>query len=53
MMEEGFLEEVKQLQPLQHSNALQTVGYKELFDYLDGFVSLDKAISLIQLNTRH
>lgn len=53
MMEEGLLEEVKQLQSVQHLNALQTVGYKELFDYLNGFVSLEKAITLIQLNTRH
>jgi tRNA dimethylallyltransferase len=53
MMQEGLLKEVKQLQPLQQLNALQTVGYKELFDHLNGFVSLDKAISLIQLNTRH
>ncbi len=53
MIEAGLVEEVKSLQPLQQLNALQTVGYKEVFDYLNGFVSLNKAIELIQLNTRH
>lgn len=53
MIKDGLVEEVSALQPLQHLNALQTVGYKELFDYLNGFVSLNKAIELIQLNTRH
>lgn len=53
MIEAGLVEEVKSLQPLQQLNALQTVGYKEVFDYLNGFVSLNRAIELIQLNTRH
>ena len=53
MMREGLLEEVKSLQPNQHLNAMQTVGYKELFDYLNGKTDLPKAIDLIKQNTRH
>jgi tRNA dimethylallyltransferase len=53
MMEAGLLEEVKSLLPFRHLNALQTVGYKELFDHLDGKVSLEEAIELIKKNTRH
>jgi tRNA dimethylallyltransferase len=52
MMEEGLLEEVKQLLPYRKYNALQTVGYKEIFDYLDGICSLDAAVEQIQINTR-
>jgi tRNA dimethylallyltransferase len=53
MMETGLLEEVKTLEKYKHLNALQTVGYRELFDYLDGKESLEKAIELIKQNTRH
>jgi len=53
MMENGLLDEVKSLLPYRSLNALQTVGYKELFDYLDGRCSLDEAVSLVQQNTRH
>lgn len=53
MMENGLLDEVKSLLPYRSLNALQTVGYKELFDYLDGRCSLDEAASLVQQNTRH
>ncbi|WP_253810528.1 tRNA (adenosine(37)-N6)-dimethylallyltransferase MiaA [Hydrotalea flava] len=53
MVEAGLVAEVTALLPLQQLNALQTVGYKEIFDYLNGFVSLNRAIELIQLNTRH
>lgn len=53
MMQDGLLEEVKSLQRYKHLNALQTVGYRELFDYLDGFISLDKATELIKQNSRH
>jgi|SRR5450432_44469 len=53
MMEKGLLEEVESLIPFQHLNALQTVGYKELFDYLNGKLSLQNSISLIKQNTRH
>ncbi len=53
MMQEGLLEEVKSLLPFRKYNALQTVGYKELFQYLDGEISLEKAIDEIKKNTRH
>jgi tRNA dimethylallyltransferase len=52
MMEHGLLEEVRSLIPHQHLNALQTVGYKELFDYFNGFVPLEEAIEGIKKNTR-
>jgi tRNA dimethylallyltransferase len=52
MMEEGLLEEVKALYPYQHLNALNTVGYKELFAYMDGQYDLDTAAELIRRNTR-
>lgn len=52
MMEMGLLEEVKALIPFRHHNALQTVGYAELFEYLDQHVTLDRAIELIKQNTR-
>lgn len=53
MMEEGLLEEAKNLYPYKHLNALQTVGYSELFEYFDGGISLPEAISKIKQNTRH
>lgn len=53
MMDDGLVEEVRSLLPLRDLTALQTVGYTELFDYLDGKTSLDEAIRLIQRNTRH
>ena len=53
MMEDGLLDEVKKLVPYKHLNALQTVGYRELFDYLDGKMSLEKAVDKIKQNTRH
>ncbi|MEX0361818.1 MAG: tRNA (adenosine(37)-N6)-dimethylallyltransferase MiaA [Allomuricauda sp.] len=52
MMEHGLLEEAKTLYPHKHLNALQTVGYRELFEYFDGEVDLDFAISEIKKNTR-
>jgi tRNA dimethylallyltransferase len=52
MMTEGLLEEVKALNPYKKLNALQTVGYKELFDHLEGKYSLEDAVSLIKQNTR-
>ena len=52
MMEQGLLEEVKNLYPYRNLNALNTVGYKELFAYLDGRHSLETAVDLIQRNTR-
>ena len=52
MMNDGLLEEVKTLLSKQHLNALNTVGYKELFKYLNGEWTLDFAISEIKKNTR-
>ncbi len=52
MVEEGLLEEAKALIPKQHLNALNTVGYKELFNYFNGEWTLDFAISEIKKNTR-
>jgi tRNA dimethylallyltransferase len=52
MMEQGLLEEVKSLKQYGHLNALQTVGYKELFEYLNGKTTLDKAVEQIKINTR-
>jgi len=53
MMQEGLLEEAKNLFQFKHLNALQTVGYKELFDHLEGKISLSKAVEEIKKNTRH
>lgn len=53
MMEQGLLNEVKELMPLRQLNALQTVGYTELFDHLAGNTSLARAIEMIKQNTRH
>lgn len=52
MIQQGLVEEVQSLQPYRSHNALQTVGYKEIFDYLDGKCSLDEAITNIKTNTR-
>lgn len=52
MMNEGLLEEVKTLYPNKALNALQTVGYRELFSYFDGEFSLPFAIEEIKKNTR-
>ncbi len=53
MIDDGLVEEVKSLVQYRKLPALQTVGYKEIFDYLDGNISLDEAIRRIQVNTRH
>ena len=52
MLEEGLVEEVKGLQPFESLNALNTVGYKEIFNTLNGEWTLDFAISEIKKNTR-
>lgn len=52
MMKNGFLEEAKSVYPFKENNALQTVGYKELFDYLENKNNLDVAVELIKLHTR-
>ena len=52
MVKEGLLEEAKSMCPKRHLNSLNTVGYKELFEYFDGKVSLNEAIENIKINTR-
>ena len=52
MMEQGLLEEARQLLPYRDLNALNTVGYKELFDYFDGICSLEQAVEDIKTHTR-
>lgn len=52
MMEEGQLDEVKSLAAFKNVNALQTVGYTELFDYLDNKMLLEEAIGRIKISTR-
>ena len=52
MMAEGLLDEAKNLYPMRHMNALNTVGYKEMFAYLDGTWTLEEAVERIKGNTR-
>lgn len=52
MMQNGLLEEVKSLYPYKHLNALNTVGYKELFDFIDNKCTLEEAVNLIKQNSR-
>lgn len=52
MMQDGLLEEAKKLYPNKELNALQTVGYKELFEYFDRKTTLENAVELIKMNTR-
>lgn len=53
MMQKGLLEEVKTLYPQKHLKNLQTVGYTELFDYIDGKYTLPEAVEKIKQNTRN
>lgn len=53
MLENGLLKEVESVIEFRHLNALKTVGYTELFDYLEGKHSLEEAVRLIKRNTRH
>ncbi|MDR2854505.1 MAG: tRNA (adenosine(37)-N6)-dimethylallyltransferase MiaA [Prevotellaceae bacterium] len=53
MMEDGLLEEARTFYPFRNLNPLNTVGYKELFEYFDGTVSLPTAIENIKRDTRH
>lgn len=52
MIEDGLEQEARQLYELRHLNALNTVGYREFFDFFDGKISRDKAVELIKRNTR-
>ena len=51
MMEQGLLEEARSLYPMRHLNALNTVGYKELFAYFDGDCTLKEAVEQIKIHT--
>jgi len=53
MIKEGLVEEARSFYKEKHLNSLNTVGYRELFDYFDGSISLEKAIELIKRNSRH
>jgi tRNA dimethylallyltransferase len=53
MLDNGLIEEVSGLINFKDNNALQTVGYREIFDYFDNEISLEKAIENIKTNTRH
>lgn len=54
MIDDGLVEEVRSLEKYRDLPALQTVGYKEIFDWFDGSVNtLERAVELIQRNTRH
>ncbi|MDX5421750.1 MAG: tRNA (adenosine(37)-N6)-dimethylallyltransferase MiaA [Hymenobacteraceae bacterium] len=52
MLEQGLLEEAKALYPYREHNALQTVGYKEIFDYLEGKYDWEEAVRLLKRNSR-
>ena len=56
MFEEGLLDEVRELKEAGYSaglTSMQAIGYKEIYSYLSGEISLDEAKNLIKLNTRH
>ena len=53
MITQGLVAEVKALQPYRHLKNLQTVGYTEIFEYLDGDYTLDEAIAKIKQHTRN
>lgn len=53
MMENGLLEEAESLIPYKHLSALQTVGYRELFDFFDNKISFENAVALIKQNSRN
>ena len=52
MMQQGLLDEARRLLPWRHLNALNTVGYKEMFAYLDNVWTLDEAVERMKGNTR-
>ncbi len=53
MLAQGLVDEARRLYPYRRFNALNTVGYKELFDYFEGKCALEEAVEQIKLNTRH
>ena len=52
MFEDGLVDEVRSLEAFREMPALNTVGYREVFEYLDGRISLDEAVELVKRNTR-
>lgn len=52
MVADGLVEEARRVYPKRHLNALQTVGYREMFDYFDGRCTLEEAIELVKRNSR-
>lgn len=52
MIEAGLEQEARKVYPLRHLNSLQTVGYREMFDYFDGTITREQAIELIKRNSR-
>ncbi len=52
-MEKGLLDEVKRLSPYKHLNGLKTVGYKEMYAYLDHSYSLETAVIKVKQHTRN
>jgi tRNA dimethylallyltransferase len=52
MIGDGLFDEAKQFYPLKHLNALQTVGYREIFDYIDGLYDYEEAVRLLKRNSR-
>lgn len=53
MMQDGLADEVRSLLPFRNLNALQTVGYSELFEHFDGKMNVDEAVNKIKQNTRN
>lgn len=53
MIENGLIEEVESLKKYRNMPSLNTVGYREIFDFLDGMYPLERAVELIKRNTRH
>jgi tRNA dimethylallyltransferase len=52
MVEEGLEAEARAMYPKRHLNALQTVGYRELFEYFDGNCTFEEAVELVKRNSR-
>jgi tRNA dimethylallyltransferase len=51
-MRQGLLQEVEKIYPYKETNSLQMIGYKELFNYIDGRGSLEEAVNHIKVNTK-
>ena len=52
MIADGLVDEARRVYPYRHLNSLNTVGYKELFAYFDGKMTLEEAVEKIKRNTR-